>query len=126
MLGSGVGDGEGSSDVGISTSVLPTLYGPLYEGKPGVGLSCERKDTMMEDLTGKSVYCELRRRVLLDSFMYTDTHVSRNDGTKEDAIDKNPSEFACMMTFSSATSLCRVSSEDRNLPLVFVHQSPDQ
>lgn len=47
MLESGAGEGDGSSDTGISKSVLPTLKGPVYEGNPGVGLSCERKDTMV-------------------------------------------------------------------------------
>lgn len=48
MLESGHGEGEGSSDIGISTSVLPTWYGPVYEGKLGVGLRCDKKETMIE------------------------------------------------------------------------------
>lgn len=35
----GAGLGDSSSVTGISTSVEPTLYGPVYFGKDGVGLS---------------------------------------------------------------------------------------
>lgn len=118
MLGSGVGEGEGSSDVGISTSVLPTWYGPLYGGKPGVGLICERKETMMKDLTGRSLYCVLRRHVSNDNFMYTDAHMSEDDDTKERAIHKKPILERWIMTFS-----CRFMSRvfrGPRLPHVFV------
>jgi hypothetical protein len=41
---SGAGLGESSTDTGISTSIEPTLYGPEYSGKPGIGLRRERYD----------------------------------------------------------------------------------
>ncbi len=34
---SGFGDGNSSSETGISTSMVPTLKGPVYSGKLGVG-----------------------------------------------------------------------------------------
>ncbi len=92
MLGSGVGDGEGSSEVGISTSVLPTLYGPVYEGKPGVGLSCERKDTMMEGL--KENWCIVRYGCLCYGTALCTLMLMcrRMTVPRKDAIDRNPSE----------------------------------
>ena len=30
--------------MGISTSTVPTLYGPVYSGKPGMGFRRERYD----------------------------------------------------------------------------------
>lgn len=42
IVSSGAGVGESSSVTGISTSILPTAYGPVYEGKPGTGLKDEK------------------------------------------------------------------------------------
>ena len=39
---SGAGLAGSSSDMGISTSTVPTLYGPVYSGKPGMGFRRER------------------------------------------------------------------------------------
>jgi hypothetical protein len=38
LLSGGV-PGDSNSETGISTSVVPTLYFPVYGGKYGVGLS---------------------------------------------------------------------------------------
>ena len=45
-LESGVGLGESRSAAGISTSTEPTLYGPVYDGKAGVGLKRENHDML--------------------------------------------------------------------------------
>lgn len=44
MVGSGAGEGDNISDVGTSTSSVPTGYGPEYVGKEGVGFKPETKD----------------------------------------------------------------------------------
>ena len=43
---SGRGLGDGSSETGISTSTVPTLYGPVYWGKVGTGFS---EDSIVAD-----------------------------------------------------------------------------
>ena len=45
-LESGAGLGESRSAAGISTSTEPTLYGPVYGGKAGVGLKRENHDIL--------------------------------------------------------------------------------
>ena len=45
-LGFGAGLGESRSVAGISTSTEPTLYGPVYDGKAGVGLKRESHDML--------------------------------------------------------------------------------
>jgi hypothetical protein len=42
----GAGLGESRSAAGISTSTEPTLYGPVYDGKAGVGLKRENHDML--------------------------------------------------------------------------------
>ena len=42
MLSSGVGLGLSSSETGSSTSIVPTLWGPVYSGKLGMGLNREK------------------------------------------------------------------------------------
>lgn len=42
----GAGLGESRSAAGISTSTEPTLYGPVYDGKAGVGLKRESHDML--------------------------------------------------------------------------------
>lgn len=45
-LKSGAGLGESRSAAGISTSAEPTLYGPVYDGKAGVGLKRKNHDIL--------------------------------------------------------------------------------
>ena len=56
--GSGTGDGEGTSDTGISTSVEPTANGPGYLGRVGIGLMYDR--TILNVVSGR-VTCTKRK-----------------------------------------------------------------
>jgi hypothetical protein len=50
-LGAGAGAGDGSSSTGISTSSVPTSYGPMYGGKVGMGLKREKKVAIWSGLS---------------------------------------------------------------------------
>ena len=58
-LESGAGLGESRSAAGISTSTEPTLYGPVYDGKAGVGLKRENHDILSLDQTRGLLCSEL-------------------------------------------------------------------
>lgn len=44
---SGAGLGDESFDTGISTSTVPTLYGPVYSGNVGTGLKLDTNRAML-------------------------------------------------------------------------------
>jgi hypothetical protein len=46
MLSSGEGLGQSNSETGSSTSMVPTLCGPVYSGKPGTGLRRDRYEVI--------------------------------------------------------------------------------
>lgn len=59
----GAGAGDCRSETGISTSIVPTLYGPVYSGNLGIGLRRERYEaTFLE--TEESVACAIRKSAL--------------------------------------------------------------
>lgn len=47
MLLSGAGLGDSNSETGISTSIVPTLWGPVYSGNPGTGLRRESRELIL-------------------------------------------------------------------------------
>ena len=49
MEGSGEAKEDGcNSETGNSTSIVPTLYGPVYAGKAGIGLKLESQGMVYE------------------------------------------------------------------------------
>ena len=47
MVGSGAGEGDRISEVGTSTSKVPTGYGPEYVGNEGVGFRPDAKERVL-------------------------------------------------------------------------------
>lgn len=61
----GTGDGESKSETGISTSIVPTLYGPVYSGSLGIGFRRERYEATFPE-TELSVACAIRDLISLE------------------------------------------------------------
>lgn len=67
MVGSGAGAGDESSATGISTSSVPTVYGPVYLGNKATGLRLENQDVMTR--SGKKIlYAVVKKFGLIDLF----------------------------------------------------------
>lgn len=56
MLGSGAGAGDESSATGISTSSVPTVYGPVKLENEGMGFKLENQDVIVQGTVGDGLW----------------------------------------------------------------------